>query len=121
MIEIYADLGAQNTTIENIAARGPGEVNGVIRVSFEDMKNMILDMLHSASNEISLNQRKELLILADEIVVQNFLSLADGACMSCQNGSGYTDERCAHCRVYEDVKRCYDVTASELFSQRMLN
>lgn len=121
MIEIYADPGAQNTTIENIAAHSPGEVNGVIRVSFEDAKNMMLDMLHSASNEISLNQRKELLILADEIIIQNFLNLADGACMSCQSGSGYTDERCAHCRVYEDVKRCYDVTASELFSQRMLN
>ena len=96
-------------------------MNGVIRVSFEDAKNMILDMLHSASNEISLNQRKDLLILADEIIIQNFLNLADGACMSCQSGSSYTDERCARCRVYEDVKRCYEVTASELFSQRMLN
>ena len=121
MIKIYADPGAQNTAIENITARGPGEVDGVIRVSFEDAKNMMLDMLHSASNEISLNQRKELLILADEIVVQNFLSLANGACMSCQSRSNYTNERCARCRVYEDVKRCHEVTASELFSQRMLN
>ena len=121
MIKIYADPGAQNTIIENITARGPGEVDGVIRVSFEDAKNMMLDMLHSTSNEISLKQRKELLILADEIVVQNFLNLADGACMSCQSGSSYTDERCAPCRVYEDVKRCREVTASELFSQRMLN
>ena len=121
MIKIYADSGAQNTTIENITARGPREVDGVIRVSFEDAKNMMLDMLHSTSNEISLKQRKELLILADEIVVQNFLNLADGACMSCQSRPSYTDKRCARCRVYEDVKRCREVTASELFSQRMLN
>ena len=121
MIKIYADPGAQNTTIENITTRGPGEVDGVIRVSFEDAKNMMLDMLHSTSDEISLNQWKELLILADEIVVQNFLSLANGACMSCQRRSNYTNERCARCRVYEDVKRCHEVTASELFSQRMLN
>ena len=72
MIEIYADPGAQNTTIENIAAHSPGEVNGVIRVSFEDAKNIMLDMLHSASNEISLNQRKEFLILADENCCSKF-------------------------------------------------
>ena len=121
MIKIYADSGAQNTTIENITAHSPGEVNGVIRVSFEDGKDMVLDVLESTSEEISVNEWKGLLILADEIVVQNFLSLADGACMSCQSRSNYTDERCARCRVYEDVKRCHEVTASELFSQRMLN
>ena len=121
MIEIYADPIEQNTSIENITAHGPGEVNGVVRVSFEDAKNMMLDMLHSASDEISLNQWEDLLILADEIIVQNFLNLADGTCMSCQSGSGYTDERCAHCRVYKDVKRCREISASKMFSQRMLN
>lgn len=121
MIEIYADPIEQNTTIENITARGPGEMNGVIRVSFEDAKNMMLDMLYSASNEISQSQWNELLALANEIIVQNFLNLADGTCMSCQVSPDYTDERCAHCRVYKDMQRCREVTASKLFSQRMLN
>ena len=121
MIEIYADPMEKNTTIENLTAREPGEMNGVIRISFQDAINMMFDMIHSASNEISQDQWITLLELADEIIVQNFLSIADGTCMSCHSGSGYTDERCAHCRVYKDIKRCREVTASEMFSQRMFN
>ena len=93
MIEIYADPVEKNTTIENLTAREPGEMSGVIRISFQDAINMMFDMIHSASNEIGRDQWATLLELADEINVQNFLSIADGTCMSCQSGSGYTDER----------------------------
>lgn len=118
MIEIYADPMEKNTTIETLTACDPGEMNGVIRISFQDAINMMFDMIHSTSNEISQDQWVTLLELADEIIVQNFLSIADGTCMSCHSGSDYTDERCQHCRVFKDVQRSRSVIASALFRQK---
>lgn len=119
MTELYADPRTPYSEVESITAFGPDEIKGVVKVSFQDAKDLVTQLVHETPHELDNRQWAELIDLANEIIIQNFLNIADGTCMSCQSGSGWSDEKCAHCRVYQDVRKSRVVKPSQLFDIRM--
>lgn len=117
MTELYADPSALHSEVQSIAAFGPNEIKGVVKVSFQDAKDLVTQLIHEVPDELDFYQWRELLDLADEIIIQYWLNSLDKICAPCQNSS--EDKDCTLCRVYNDIKNIRSVTATELFGRKI--
>lgn len=117
MTELYADPRALHSEIESITTFGPNEIKGVVKVSLQDAKDLVTQLIHEVPDELDSYQWQDLLNLADEIIIQYWLNSLDKVCVPCQTSS--EDKDCTLCRVYNDIKNIRSVTATELFGRKI--
>ena len=52
MTELYADPRALHSEVQSIAAFGPDEIKGVVKVSFQDAKDLVTQLIHEVPDEL---------------------------------------------------------------------